>query len=368
MRKINLHLGMMLTLMLAMSVSSFAQTATKQCLDSIVPPRSYKEVFAYNSKGNNTLQIIYKWDNGISDWKGYEKYEFTTYDSKGNRTSRISYYWYDRISDWVKNNKSEYTYDSMGNQTLQIYYNWDNGISDWVKYRKDEYTYDSKGNQTLQIIYTWDNGISDWKGSEKYEYTYDSKGNQTERIIYTWDSGISDLVKSGKNEYTYNLSYSREDLVMPIAYATDALFLGNMLTGQTNYSWADTGWVRGNVTTYYWSGREIDTTNIDETGIVETHCNASLRVYPNPAGNQLTIDCRDGARPVPTETNYVIYSVMGQVVMTSPNPSKGGELAPSPLERAGGEVVIDVSHLPAGIYFLKVQTKTNTIINKIVKQ
>ena len=71
---------------------------------------------------------------------------------------------------------------------------------------------------------------------------------------------------------------------------------------------------------------------VDELGIVETHCNASLlRVYPNPAKNQLIVDYgRDGARPVPTE-EYAIYSVVGQVVLSSetanntpPSPPQGG--------------------------------------------
>ena len=103
-----------------------------------------------------------------------------------------------------------------------------------------------------------------------------------------------------------------------------------------------------------------------EVGIVETHCNASLRVYPNPAGNQLTIDCRDVINHVST---VEIYDVVGQCVMThntplNPpsrgeySPFEGGrgmsEKAPSLLERAGGEVVIDISHLANGMYFLKI--------------
>jgi hypothetical protein len=53
-----------------------------------------------------------------------------------------------------------------------------------------------------------------------------------------------------------------------------------------------------------------------------------------------------------------------QSINTSPNPSKGGELAPSLLERAGGEVIIDISHLTNGLYFLKIGDK----ILKIIKE
>jgi len=93
MRKIINHLGVVLTLMLAMSVSGFAQKTTKQCLDSVVLTYS-KEVFVYDGKGNNTEFIRYLW--GISEW----------------------------VKDW----KGDYTYDNSGNRTQYIGYSWDNGI------------------------------------------------------------------------------------------------------------------------------------------------------------------------------------------------------------------------------------------------
>ena len=91
------------------------------------------------------------------------------------------------------------------------------------------------------------------------------------------------------------------------------------------------------------------TLTITGVGIVETHCNASLRIYPNPAGNQLTID--NGQFPI---DNIKIYSVAGQMVGAYPC--------------GRPQTTIDISHLANGIYFLRIQTKTNTIIDKIVKQ
>ena len=99
-----------------------------------------------------------------------------------------------------------------------------------------------------------------------------------------------------------------------------------------------------------------------ETGIEQLQVTSyKLRVYPNPTTGQLTIVMNNEQL---TMNNVEIYSIVGQCVYTSPNPSKRGEhttpiffegeKAPSPLERAGGEVVIDISHLPAGMYFLKV--------------
>jgi hypothetical protein len=89
--------------------------------------------------------------------------------------------------------------------------------------------------------------------------------------------------------------------------------------------------------------------NIQNVGIVETHCNASLRVYPNPTDGQLRI------------TNYElqiknieIFDLLGKSVGTNPC--------------VRPETTIDISHLPAGMYFMRIQTDKGIITKKIVKK
>ena len=123
------------------------------------------------------------------------------------------------------------------------------------------------------------------------------------------------------------------------------------------------------VTSFWWDPvYVIVDINVNNVGIVETHCNASLQIYPNPTTNQLRI------------TNYElrendvieIYDVLGRKAPlifpanTTPNPSKGGEYSTSAqFPSFGGEgVVIDVSHLSNGIYFLKTDNK----VVKFIKQ
>ena len=109
-----------------------------------------------------------------------------------------------------------------------------------------------------------------------------------------------------------------------------------------------------------------------------------LRIYPNPTKGQLTIACRDVINHVST---VEIFNVVGQRLFTTPNPSEtsaplsfqGGEYSPfeggrgmsgkasSLLERAGGEAIIDISHLPIGMYFIKINTDKGIITRKIVK-
>jgi len=108
--------------------------------------------------------------------------------------------------------------------------------------------------------------------------------------------------------------------------------------------------------------------NFEEgVGIVETDNYPSLRVYPNPTDGVLNliqeqIDCgRDAINRVSTITGIEVFDVMGRMV-TPLNPPEGGRL-PSFGGVGGG----NISHLPNGVYFLKIQTETGVVVRKVVK-
>ena len=87
-----------------------------------------------------------------------------------------------------------------------------------------------------------------------------------------------------------------------------------------------------------------------------------IQVYPNPATGELRIMNNEQL----TINNVEIFDVLGRLVFTSPNPSEGGELATSPLERAG--VRLNVSDLPAGVYFVRITTEKGVVMKKITKK
>jgi hypothetical protein len=104
---------------------------------------------------------------------------------------------------------------------------------------------------------------------------------------------------------------------------------------------------------------------------IATNTNYELRIYPNPTKGALHI-----TRNALQENAIIeLYDIYGKNVFTSPNPSKGGEQATNvaginlhtvsspPLEGLG-EVVIDISHLAKGMYFLKVDNR----MYKVIKQ
>ena len=92
---------------------------------------------------------------------------------------------------------------------------------------------------------------------------------------------------------------------------------------------------------------------VGDVGIVETGNAPSIRIYPNPVNEQLTID--NGELTI---KNVQIFDVMGRCVATV----ETGR-APS-LQSTSSETTINVSHLPSGIYFLKI----GEMVAKFVKE
>ena len=90
---------------------------------------------------------------------------------------------------------------------------------------------------------------------------------------------------------------------------------------------------------------------IDDVGIARWRIdNGQLKIYPNPTTGQLTIE--NGELII---ENVEVYDVVGRKLLSQNSPFEGG--------RGMSEIVIDVSHLPSGVYFLKLNNK----IVKIVK-
>ena len=79
------------------------------------------------------------------------------------------------------------------------------------------------------------------------------------------------------------------------------------------------------------------------TGINQFSNTNTIKIYPNPANNKITIDAND-------IVDVKLFDVLGnQITSTKQNQ-------------------IDVSNLPEGVYFIQVQTKQNTSTQKVIVQ
>jgi autotransporter-associated beta strand protein len=111
----------------------------------------------------------------------------------------------------------------------------------------------------------------------------------------------------------------------------------------------------------------FDPTKSDEATVttkntgVESITNYDLRVYPNPTTGELRIEMGD-MRYETGDMRYEIYDVCGRRMEIPRFARNDVEWQP----QADG-VVINIAHLPAGIYFLKIQTEQGVVVRKIIK-
>jgi len=92
----------------------------------------------------------------------------------------------------------------------------------------------------------------------------------------------------------------------------------------------------------------IDGVTLEEVGIGEI-ANYELRIYPNPTTGQLTID--NGQL---TMNNVELFDIYGKKQLSIIN---------CPLS-----IEINISHLPRGVYFVKIETEKGGKIEKIIKK
>ena len=89
-------------------------------------------------------------------------------------------------------------------------------------------------------------------------------------------------------------------------------------------------------------------TDIEELEIT----NHELRIYPNPVKNELKID--NGELTI---NNVEVFDVLGRM-----------QNAESRMQNGEKEMIINISHLPSGIYFVRVSTELGEVIKKVVKE
>jgi hypothetical protein len=100
----------------------------------------------------------------------------------------------------------------------------------------------------------------------------------------------------------------------------------------------------------------IVTLTITNTGIVETHKEIDgILVFPNPTTGELHVVAA-GHAPL----SVMIFDIFGRNLTPIPSPNWRG------VSEGRGEV--NISHLPTGMYFVRVMTENGIITRKIVKQ
>ena len=90
-----------------------------------------------------------------------------------------------------------------------------------------------------------------------------------------------------------------------------------------------------------------------ERCVYKTTKSGTVNVYPNPTDGLLKISDV-------VQSEIKIYNIVGQLQHIKAVQSATGNQT--------SEIVIDISHLSAGIYFLRIQTDEGVLVKKVVKE
>jgi hypothetical protein len=303
-------------------------------IEQLLPYSLYEFIFSANN--NLTSEIYSEWDENTNSWIYSDKGEYT-YDANNNITSEIYSEWDASTNSWIYNYKYEYTYDASNNLTSEIHSNWDTSINSWIFNNKNNYTYDANNNLTSEIYSYWDASTNSWIYLDKVKYTYDANNNLTSVIYSYWDESTNSWIYSDKDEYTYDLSVSIDNVL--VSYALES---NNPILSYYYYNYDGSDFVLDGKDIYYYS---------DITGINEIIDNYNVSIYPNPANDYLMINTTTNEN-----LNIEIYTITGQSVKSTECTNNASEMR------------VDISQLPAGMYFIRIANDQNNITKKFVKE
>ena len=328
----------------------------------------YRYTTTYGLPGNQTT-VTEDWDG--NEFVNYSKFILTNDTVKRETTStnqrwqsnqwvnqfstRITMNTHDQIihiisvlwngSAWVNSRQLFYTYDTA--QVLQAIetHDWDNNA--WSLFSNAVYEYDT--NEVVSTLFLWEDPIGLVTHSRQFS-TYDSLGNlliwssqdaeegqwiDTWRRFFEYNSDGNEILNR-EERYSDSEGWQNSDRTLT-SYLTPEL--RQYIVRQV---W-DTAWIGNDSTHHYYS--EIITgadQQKDEWGY--------FRIYPNPASGEVSfVTSPDVNEPLLLR----VYSTTGLLVLERKELDKTESL--------------DVSSIPAGLYFIQIMNGNDQVVRRLVK-
>lgn len=303
---------------------------------------STKNEYTYNVNGQNTQEINYNWDTNLNQWKLQNKNELT-YDNNGKKLQQLNFSWDSNVNQWNLTSKSDYFYNGLN--CIQILNSaWDSTANQWVANSKNDYTYNLNGKVTQKLYSQWDTNSTQWTASYKTEYVYDSNDNVIQEFGSNWNSIVGQWDTSNKYEITYNNNFSFNQLLLPTStrqYYDNINYYEHMVTEYRVFNLDSNGfWENSWLANFYYSEQNINALNaIEKLGV---------KIYPNPAKNYLTINLNNNANHILFE----LFNLQGERLIS---------------KTIGKKETINIEHLSNGFYLYSLTVDGKKHTGKIVK-
>lgn len=327
------------------------------CVVDSVGSEKVRDSIFYDNSGNVVGIRGYQWLNNT--WKAVYRLEYE-YDQDNNMIHRKNYnsmgtdnFVQGGVYDYIYQDghivshilylgdystlfeECTYIYDSQNRLSLETY--MQSSFTSMDSSYKYTYEYNGSGKLAYKTYYVYDEPL--WSLYEREEFIYDAAGNCIDHSVRNSGNDYID-----RRLYTYDQSVSSSEVSMPyyipeLGYP-ETFEDPNMRTIERWYSLDDNQVLQFICDYYYiytvWNG-------IEEVEVEATS------VYPNPVENVLNIQVDEKA------ISAVLYDMQGRMLQSS--------------ACNAGVNYLDMSYLPAGVYFVKLNfTDGKSSVQKVVKK
>jgi len=408
-----------------------SQLNVKQRLDSLLLKKDlggaifivYKEVFSYDSVGNNTSSISYEFDNTSLSLDSKEEY---AYDSYQRIIYNLSSEWDDVLNKWENDNRSNITYVSdtintiyeswddnnnkweMSAKYVQIIntnnmpittidYYWNSSNNTWIAVSKKNYFYNSNNNIDSIITYSQN---TTWKLDEKESHFYDANNNDIETIVYRW------VNNAWENDYKTITKYDANNMhtsIVELDYinasntwenddSTHYSNLGDDINLYEDFNWDNKAWQKEEKddfthnAAYSYSDLILPNEYLDDDFTQYfSHMLSKLTIYEGK-NNKWNLDVKANLYYSSMTINSLENNTKNNNISIYPNPSvnyliidniTNNNLNISVFDITGKKVLqqniinnnkVDISALQSGVYFIQI-LKQNEVVytDKFIK-
>nr|WP_319509319.1 T9SS type A sorting domain-containing protein [uncultured Draconibacterium sp.] len=315
-----------------------------------------KQEYTYNAGGELMKSSAYLMDSVSNQWKETAQHSYTYQNGKKN--SNIMQRMDSTSHSWKNAYKYEYAYNSNDSVTQQLMYCWNDTASEWQNCYKHEYFYNYLNCQDSSCQYQWDSVANEWIRQYKYEYRYNTDNQLAKQYQYCydsvdceWDSCACNLYEY-ENEYLYKHEYCTYDSVGNLwnyewkheyLYSADGQIKQLHRYKHSSLKSTASDWELDTKDFYFYAGE------VTGIAISENILEQEIRIYPNPATEQLTLELGD-AENCRLQIVDVSGKVLKQILLQS------------------NKTVIPLTQFEPGAYFFIIDNGKNRTTNKVVVQ
>ncbi|MGB1294956.1 MAG: T9SS type A sorting domain-containing protein [Flavobacteriales bacterium] len=276
---------------------------------------------------------------------------------------------------WILSSKTDFEYNADGLEISNVFYSWNEMNSIWIEEIKEDFRYNSNnlvdtilvsywnstewqlGNYKTELEYSTDNLLTElrvmrkdalspiYSAHEKNIYSYDANQNVDTLSMFEYDFTSNTWEPVRKYINSVDLSKDFIPLNLPVEeydFITDnKMKFVNKLNHIIRLDWiaSDSVWYKESKLVFNFTEQNL---NINERNNV-----LDFNVFPNPFVSDVFVNSKY------INLDIEIININGARVLTLENSSNQA---------------LDLSYLPAGVYFMKVQNEHKFGTIKIVKR